>query len=168
MSNEVIKPPDNTLAPEVKFTGKRMYVKFNGTCLKQDKVTFSHKKTVNMYIFYDLKSSLNNFAFTLQNCLLGAVRLTKNSDIDKYEYAGYGIGFDSRGIFSHPSGGTGVNVIVFGVDMSSSIRSTNRPKSILILGRSLTQGLEDTTLDAEKMYFVSLTATQKILCEFAL
>ena len=29
----------------------------------------------------DLKSSLNNFAFTLQNCLFEAVKLTKNSDL---------------------------------------------------------------------------------------
>ena len=29
----------------------------------------------------DLKSSLNNFAFTLQNYLFGAVKLTKNSDL---------------------------------------------------------------------------------------
>ena len=90
---------------------------------------------------YDLKSSLNNFAFTLQNCLFGAVKLTKNSNIYKYGYARYGIGFDSRGTFTHRSGGTGVNVIVFGVDVSSSVHATNRAKSILILGKSLTQGL---------------------------
>ena len=113
MSNEVIKPPDNTLAPEVKFTGKRMYVKFSESCLKQGKVTFNHKKTVNIYIVYDLKSTVNNFDRTLQNCLLGAVKLTKNSDIDKYQYSGYGVGFDSKGTFTHPSGGTGLNVITF-------------------------------------------------------
>ena len=57
---------------------------------------------MNIYIVYYLKSSLNNFDPTLQNCLFGAIKLIKNSDIDKYEYAGYGIGFDSRGAFSHP------------------------------------------------------------------
>ena len=98
-----------------------------------------------------LKSSLNNFAPTLQNCLFGAVKLTKNSDINNYGYAGYGIGFDSRGTFSHPSGGTGVNVIVFGAGMSSSVHANNRAKSILILGESLTQRLEGTTLYAEKV-----------------
>ena len=36
LSNEVFKPLDNSLAPEVKFTGKRMYVKFSRSCLKQD------------------------------------------------------------------------------------------------------------------------------------
>ena len=51
---------------------------------------------MNIYIAFDLKSSLNNFYPTIQNCLFGAIKLTKNSDIDKYEYAGYGIGFNSK------------------------------------------------------------------------
>ena len=42
LSNEIIKPPDNTLALTVKYSGKRIYVKFNGSCLKQDKITFNH------------------------------------------------------------------------------------------------------------------------------
>ena len=50
--------------------------------------------------------------------------------------------------FSHPSGGTGINAEVFGVDMSSSVHATNREKSILILGKSLTQVLEGTTIYA--------------------
>ena len=104
MSNEVIKPPNNNLAPEVKFTGKRMYVKLSESCLKQYKVTFNHKKAVNIYIVYNLKSNLINFDPTLQNCLFGSIKLTKNSDIAKYQYSGYGIGFDSKESFSHPSG----------------------------------------------------------------
>ena len=47
---------------------------------------------------------------TLKACLFGAVTLTKNADIDKYGYSGYGIGFDRRGSFSFPSGGFGQNV----------------------------------------------------------
>ena len=54
---------------------------------------------------------------TLKNCLFGAVTLTKNADIDKYGYSGYGIGFDRKSSFSFPSGGFGQNVIIFGVDM---------------------------------------------------
>ena len=83
LSDEVIKSSNNILAPTVKFTSKRMYVKFSGSCLKQDKITFNHGKAVNIYTAYDLKSILNNFDPTLQNCLFGAVKLTKNSDIDK-------------------------------------------------------------------------------------
>ena len=58
---------------------------------------------------------------TLENCLFGAVSLTKNSDIDKYKYSGYGIRFDRKGTFSFDNG-VGTNVIIFGVDMSSLIK----------------------------------------------
>ena len=51
--------------------------------------------------------------------MFGAVSLTKSADIDKYKYSGYGIGFDGHGFFWHPSSGTGRNVTIFGVDMSS-------------------------------------------------
>ena len=57
---------------------------------------------------------------TLKNCLFRAVTLTKNADIDKYKYPGYGIGFDRRSIFSFPSGGFGQNILIFGVHLSSS------------------------------------------------
>ena len=162
MSDEVFKASINSLAPTVKFTGKTMYVKFSGSCLKQDKITFNHGKTVDIYIAYDLKSNLINFDSTLQNCLFGAIKLTKNSDIDKY--AGYGIGFDSKGTFSHPSGGTGVNVVVFGADMRPSVHAKNKTKGILVLDEGFTQGLEDTKLYAEKTYSINFTATKKKFC----
>ena len=85
LSNEIIKSLDNTLAPTVKYTGKKIYVKYNESCLKQDQITFNHGKTINIYIAYDLKSNFNNFVPTLEDCLFGAVKLTKNSDIDKYK-----------------------------------------------------------------------------------
>ena len=93
--------------------------------------------------------------------MFGAIELTKNSDIDKYEYVGYGIGFDSKGTFSRPSGGTGVNVIVFGADMSSSAHANNKTKNILILGKGFTQGFEHTTFYAEKLYSINFTGTRK-------
>ena len=66
--------------------------------------------------------------------------MTKNADIDKYKYSGYVIGFERHGFFPHPSGGTGRNVIILGVDMSSSLKIDNRKKDILILGKCPTQG----------------------------
>ena len=41
-------------------------------------------------------------------------------------------------------------VIIFGADMSSSVHIDNKKKDILILGEGSTQGLDDTTLIAEK------------------
>ena len=78
-----------------------------------------------------------------------------------YEYAGYGIGFDSKRTFSHTSCGTGVNVVIFGADMSSSVHADDKTKSILILAEGFTQGLEDTILYAEKMYPIDFTVYGK-------
>ena len=64
-----------------------------------------HKNVVNIYIVYELgASSSHNDNPTLKNCLIGAVILTKNADIDKYGYSGYGIGFDRKPSFSFPGG----------------------------------------------------------------
>ena len=114
---------------------------------------------MNIYIVYDLESNLNNFDPTFENYLFGAIKLTKNSDIDKYGYAGYGISLDSNGMLRHPNGGASVNVIIFRVDMSSSAH-INKMKDLLILGRGPTQGLEHT-LTAEKMYSINFTETRK-------
>ena len=89
--------------------------------------------------------------------------MTTNADINKYGYSGYGIGFDRRGSFSFPSGGFGQNVLIFGVDMSSSAHIDNKKKDILVLGKGPTQGLEHT-LTAEKMYSINFTVTKKKFC----
>ena len=70
---------------------------------------------------------------TLENCLFGAVSLTKNSDINKCNYFGYGIGFDRHGSFSF-NNGIGRYVIIFGVDISSSAKIDNRKKRYLDFG----------------------------------
>ena len=89
--------------------------------------------------------------------------MTKNADIDKYGYSGYGIGFDGGGSFSFPGGGFGQNVLIFGVDMSSSAHIDNKEKDILVLGKGPTQGLEHT-LTAEKMYSTNFTVKRKKNC----
>ena len=43
--------------------------------------------------------------------------MTKNADIDKFGYSGYGIGFDRHRIFSLPGIGLDKNAIIFGVDL---------------------------------------------------
>ena len=73
-------------------------------------------------------SSSHNNDPTLKNCLFGAVTLAKNTDIDKYKYSCYGIGFDRRSSFSFPSSGFGQNVLIFGVDMSASAHIDNKKK----------------------------------------
>ena len=111
---------------------------------KQNAITYNHRKPVNIYIVYEINKNDNttNSDPTLENCLFGALTLTKNADIDKYKYSGCGIGFDRKGIFSFPGIGLGRNVIIFGVDMSPLIKIDNRKKDIFKKGP--TQGLENT------------------------
>ena len=85
------------------------------------------------------------------------VSITKNADIDKNKYSGYGIGFDRTGIYLLPSGRFGRNVIIFEFDMNLSIHIDNKGKNILILGKGPTQGLDEHSLTAEKMYSVNFT-----------
>ena len=129
-------------------------VKFIGSCLKQPNFTFTHKKVVNIYIVYELRASSSHINDpTIKNCLFGAVTLTKNADIDKYRYSGYGIGFDRRGSFSFPGGGFGQNVVIFGADMSSSIHIDNKLKDILVLGRGPTQEFGGKFINCRKNVF---------------
>ena len=123
LSAESINRPttsDKSLTPALNYYGTKTRVKFTGSCLKQPKIPYTHGKAVNIYIAYELgASSSHNNDPTLKNCLFGAVTLTKNADIDKYGYSGYGIVFDRRSGFSFPGGGFGQNVLIFGVDISS-------------------------------------------------
>ena len=137
-------------------------MQFTKSCLKQSSHIFTYKKIVNVYIIYELAASSSHTSDPkIKNCLFGAVTLTKNADIDKYKYSGYGIGFDRRGTFSFPGGGFDQNVIVFEVDMNSSIHIDNKGKDILILGFGPTRGLGENSLTAEKMYPINVTVAKK-------
>ena len=101
--------------------------------MKQDKDTFNHGKIVNIYTAYEISTNINISDYpTLENCLFGVVSFTKNADIDRCKYSEYGIGFGRYGSFSFPGIGLGRNVIIFGVDMSSSAHADNKKKDILI------------------------------------
>ena len=128
LSDETIKSPrpHTVLATESSYVGNKTRVKFNRGCLTQNKIIFYHKKIVNIHIAYELiiHNSNSNYP-TLENCLFGAGKLTRGTDIDNYKYLGYGIGFDRKG-FSSIGNEVGKNVIIFGVDMISSQHIDNK------------------------------------------
>ena len=158
------KTPNHSITQNLDYYGTKIRVKFRGNCLKQDKITFRHKKIGNIYIAYELTgSSSNGNDPTVINSLFGAVRLTRNADIDKYGYSGYETGFNRRGSFSFPGGGFGSTVIIFEVNMSSSIYVDNKRKNILTLGKGPTQGLEHI-LTTEKIYSINFTVTKNKFC----
>ena len=149
---------------QLSYFGTKTRVEFRGSCLKQDEITFNHKKVVNIYILYELDKLYVKTNPTLVNCLFGAVSLTKNTDIEQYKYSGYGIGFDRRGAYLLPSGNFGRNVIIFGVDMNSSVHVDNKGRDVLILGKGPTQGLGEHSLTAEKMYSVNFADHREKYC----
>ena len=104
LSDESIKPPvasNNNLARSLNYIHTKIRVKLDGSCLKQGKVTFTHKNAVSIHIAYEM--NLWPFTpgqdFTLGNSLFGDAKVTKNNDFDEYIYFGYGIGFDAREVF---------------------------------------------------------------------
>ena len=48
--------------------------------------------------------------------------------------------------------------------MSSSIHSTNKTKKNLVLGKDFVQGLDNTTIYAEKLYSINLTKPNTKFC----
>ena len=93
---------------------------------------------------------------TVENCLFDKVKLTKhNNDVDLQKYSGYGIGFDKKGSYSIGDE-VGRKIIIFGVDMSSSSRTDNKKKDILILGKGATQEIDRTCTGCRKIVFNQL------------
>ena len=168
LSNESITPPsatNNFLSPSLNYLGTKIRIKFSGICLKQDKITYTHGKIVNIYIVYEINKKDNPITSdpTLENCLFGAVTLSKNVNIDRYGHPDYGIGSDRKRSFSFSGGRHGQNVLIFGVDMRFSAHIDNKKKDILVLGLVPTQELEHT-LTAETINSINFTEKNKKFC----
>ena len=147
---------------------EKLYVYLQGNHFQQNNVLTSNndhvlnKNVINIYIVYKLDplASTRGKSFTIQNVLFGPMQITKNgTDNDKNNYKGYGICFDERSGFGHTitEGGRAHttdarNVLIFGADMSFSVHGTNRANHIYLMGTSLMQSINDTTIYAEKNF----------------
>ena len=87
------------------------------------------------------------------------MRLSKNAS--KNSYKGYGICFDEGGTFSKGNINNGKNVIIFGVHESSLVHANNKANNICVMGDLFVQGINDTTLYAEKLYSQNFTQPSK-------
>ena len=134
-----------TKLPELKNDG-RMHVYLQGNHFQQNEAIIPNNNNVmDIYFVYKLDpiSSTRNIDYTIQNALFGAMKITKNTDYSKNDYTGYGLCFDEGGEFSHTvrQGNfnrttSAENVIIFGVDTSSSIHATNRANNIYVVGKA--------------------------------
>ena len=156
-----------TTLPNLK-NNNRMNVYLSGNHFQQNVATFPiNYDMINIYCVYKLDpiASSRDTSFTIQNVLFGAMQITKNAtDSDKNNYKEYGICFDERSQFGHTITENGVtdtsngrNVLIFGADMSFSVQATNKANHIYLMGDGLTQGINDTTIYAEKKYFRNFT-----------
>ena len=155
-----------TKLPELKNDG-RMHVYLQGNHFQQNNVVIpNNNNVINIYAVCKLDpiSSTRNTDYTIQNALFGAMKITKNTDSSKNNYTGYGLCFDEGGEFGHTvkEGNfdrttNAKNVIIFGVDMSSSIHATNRANNIYVMGKDFIQGINDTTIYVEKLFHNNFT-----------
>ena len=148
---------------------KETYVLLQGNYFQQNNIIIipnNNKNVINIYVVYKLDpiSSTRNTDYTIQNALFSAIKITKNADCSKNIYTGYGLCFDEGGEFSHTVRQGNFdrttdarNVIIFGVDMSSSIHATNRANNIYVMGKEFIQGINDTTIYAEKLFHNNFT-----------
>ena len=140
------------------------YVHLQGSHFQQSNIIITNNNNViNIYIVYKLDpiSSTRDTTFTIQDALFGAMEITKNADTSKYKYKGYGICFDEGSSFSIGNINNGRNVLIFGINESSVIHSNNKTNNIYVMGDGIVQGINDTTLYAEKIYSQNFTQPSK-------
>ena len=143
--------------------GGLMTVRLYGNYFVQNTILSISGSAINIYIVYKLDpiSSTRNTDYTIQNALFGAVKITKNTDSSKNNYEGYGLCFDEGGTFSKGNINNGKNVIIFGVHESSLVHANNKANNIYVMGDLFVQGINDTTLYAEKIYRQNFTQSSK-------
>ena len=65
---------NHEITRSLSYYGNKTRVEFNGSCLKQDKITFDQGKILNIYIAYEISKNYNISSYpTLENCLFEAL-----------------------------------------------------------------------------------------------
>ena len=142
------------------------YVNLSGNHFQQNKTNVFNSynnNSTNIYCVYKLDpiSSSRDDTLTVQNALFGSIQITKNADTSKHEYKGYGICFDEGGTFSKGNITNGRNVLIFGLHENSLTHANNKANNKFVMGDGFVQGINDTTLYAEKIYSQNFTQPNK-------
>ena len=141
----------------------RMSVKLAGAYFKHTKLIHpNNNNVINIYIVYKIEPVFRLSDYTDQDALFGGVKITKNAtDTSKHKYEGYGICFDEGGTFSKGGINNGRNVLIFGAHENSLVHANNKANNIYVMGDLFVQGINDSTLYAEKIYSQNFTAVNK-------
>ena len=120
---------------------------------------------LNLYILYKLntwpRNPINHL--TLKNFLFGTVKFVRNAIKSKFTYNGRGIAFNGEGSWRFGND-FARNVIIFGVDNSSSSHTDNRINNFLVLGEGPTQDINDSTGSAEKKISINFSKSNTKSC----
>ena len=107
--------------------------------------------------------------------MFGRVKLVRNAIQTKFIYNGRGIAFDGEGFWSFDND-SARNVVIFGVDNSSSSHTDNKKNNLLVLGEGLINGINDSNGAAGKklvltlvkqiqnFVYVCITMVMKVTC----
>ena len=96
------------------------------------------------------------YDFKFKNYLFRVTNVAKNNDKEKYIYSRYGITFDSAGWWCFDND-FARNLIIFGVDNSSSSHSDNHKNNILILDEGPTYVINGSFGSPEKKISINFT-----------
>ena len=138
-----LTPLYTNFAHSTKLSGYEIETKFDNcnSVLVVEQNNYA-SKIVNAYIVFDLdtwpKIPLN--IFTLKNCLFGATNVVKNNVKEKWIYRCNEIAFEGARSWSFGNA-FARNVVIFGVDNSSSSHADNHRNHFLVLGEGDTFGI---------------------------
>ena len=133
-------------------------LKFNSSVLVEKFFCSLYSKFIlNLRTVYELNTWPRNPTknFTLKDSLFGTVKLVRNKIKSKFTYNGRGIAFDGEGSWSFDDD-FARNVVIFGVDNSSSYHTDNLKNNFLALDERPNQGINDSTGAADKKLVVTL------------
>ena len=154
---------ENTdFSPQVYYYSDEIGIKFNNDFLKKESILYEQKQIANIYVVYERSSYIISSTISFHNCLLGAITVTRNGNIDtnKHKYSGYGLAFSSKTYLHKDSGKRAYDLIIFGADLSSSAHAENKKNNVLVLGENSVK-LNNTTIIVEDVIKTNCTVPNK-------
>ena len=114
------------------MNNSRLRLEFKESFLKQeDKAAFTPNNVVNLFIVKELDTWSKDLKaeFTLKKCLFRNFKITKNADLINILIQDMELDLI---LFSVPNFDWGKNVIIFGVDMGSSVHIYNKKQQFFV------------------------------------
>ena len=140
--------------PLVNVNADDFEMQFKGGRLSYGATSKFNSLVKNVYLVYKfyLFNAPAVAKYPIINSLFGAVIVDRKGSTNpgKWFFRGKGIAFDAAGTYSMGAQGLARNVIIFGVDNSSSKHPVNRSHNFMVLGNGNTQLVENVNSIAER------------------